>query len=85
MSERARQKSEIFLADGMANAQALRICKSGKSSVSGAECTRETSRSVQRVTWEEQILWGLGSIGRILFFSLSCEVLDGFGLRSFKR
>lgn len=42
----------------------------------------ESSRPAQRVQREEQIFRSLGTIGRILSYTLSCEDLDGSGLRS---
>lgn len=77
------QKSEkrALLVDGTANAKAPRMKDSEKSSVSGAVWAGESSRSVQRAKRKEQILWGLGTIGWILSFTLRCEDVDDLGLR----
>ena len=75
------QKSEkrALLVDG--TAKAPRMKDSEKSRVSGAVWAGESSRSVQRAKRKEQILWGLGTIGQILSFTLRREDVDDLGLR----
>lgn len=64
-------------------AKAPRICEGQwEEQCVGSRMGEEDSRPVQRVQREQQILQGLGTTGRILSFTLSCEAWDGFGLRN---